>query len=61
MEIDYTGRDRMTGRLLPGARIGGGNPNAKRQHELKKALMACATEEDIQGYLRLDAGGGKEG
>jgi hypothetical protein len=52
MEIDYNGRDRATGRLLPGARIGNGNPNAKRQHELKKALMACATETDIQDIYK---------
>jgi hypothetical protein len=48
MNTDYTGRDRQTGRLLPGAKIGGGNPNTKRQHELKKALMSCATEDDIK-------------
>jgi hypothetical protein len=31
---------------------GGGNPNVKCMAELKKALIACATEEDIQSLYK---------
>ena len=47
-----TSRDPETGRLLPGHRVSvgnaGGNPSAKRMSELKKALIACGTEDDVQ-------------
>jgi hypothetical protein len=47
-----TGRDPNTGTFMPGHTLsrgnGGGNPNVRRQAELKKALIACGTEGDIQ-------------
>ncbi len=47
-----SGRNSETGTLLPGHRISvgnrGGNPNAKRMAELKQALIACGTVEDVQ-------------
>jgi hypothetical protein len=46
---EVEGRDRF-GYFAPGNRIGrdGGNPNSRRMAELKRALIACGTQEDIQ-------------
>jgi hypothetical protein len=45
-------RDPMTGRLLPGAKLaGGGNPNAKRMHELRKQILATTTEEQVKNVM----------
>ena len=45
-------RDWQTGQLQPGHKVSvgnrGGNPNYKRMSELKRALIACGSEEDIQ-------------
>jgi hypothetical protein len=50
MSVVSGDRDPQTGYFRPGNRLGGqgGNPNAKRMAELKRALIACGTEDDIQ-------------
>ena len=46
------GRDPQTGLFRSGHAFSkgnaGGNPNGKRMAELKRALIACGTEEDVQ-------------
>jgi hypothetical protein len=61
MEIDYFMRDRVTGRLLPGSKLGGGNPYAKRQQELRKALMNCATDDDVKAIYESMLSAAKKG
>ncbi len=39
MGTDYTGRDRMTGRPLPGSNLAGGNKFARAQQAFKKAMV----------------------
>jgi hypothetical protein len=53
-DISNGNRDPMTGHFRLGNKLGGqgGNPNAKRMAELKKALVACGTEQDIQDIYK---------
>ena len=43
----HNGRDR-SGRFAPGNRLGRGNPFNKRACELRSALLAAVTPEDVQ-------------
>ena len=42
-------RDRMTGRLLPGARLpGAGSPVAKAMHARRMAILDATTDDDVK-------------
>ena len=62
-EIDYSGKDPMTGYFLPGNRraVGAGNPNAKKIAELNKALLACGTAEVVAELFNLQLAAARGG
>ena len=49
------------GRFAPGNSFARGNPNARRQHELRAALLEAATDADVQEVGRTLAGLAKGG
>ena len=63
-DIDYTGKNPTNGYFLPGNRRAagmGGNPNAKRTAELKRAFQECVTEDDVRDVVKSLVQAAKDG
>ena len=50
-DLARSGRDHR-GRFVKGCRGGPGNPHARRVFEVREAMLACVTEEDIRAVTR---------
>jgi hypothetical protein len=51
----------VNGYFAPGNRIGRGNPGNRRMAELRRALLDCATDEDIRALYGSMMAAAKEG